>query len=179
MTQPIFWALGVASAAAFVGVSLASRFEAVTRVKEQPPVAMSVDGANPVRPAAEVFTPNAITLTADARGHFSTSADVAGRGLQMLVDTGASVCAFTYEDAERIGLRVYERDFNRRVETANGSAFAAAVRVPVIRIGSITLRDVEAIVLPRGRLSTSLLGMSFLRRLNDFKMSDGRLTMRG
>ena len=55
----------------------------------------------------------------------------------------------------------------------------APVRIPVVRIGTISVRDVEAVVVPRGRLATSLLGMSFLRRLGDVSMTRGRLTLRG
>ncbi|GJE15832.1 retropepsin-like aspartic protease family protein [Methylobacterium marchantiae] len=179
MTQPILWALGVTSAAVTVGMSLVTRFENGPRPHDRGGMALNIDsaslgGTNPTR-----FAPNAVTLSADSRGHFSIDVDVAGRSLKMLVDTGASICAFSYEDAQRLGLRVYEQDFTRRIETANGSVAGANVRIPVIRVGTISIRDVEAVVLPRGRLGTSLLGMSFLRRLNDFKMSDGRLMMRG
>ncbi|WP_027174236.1 TIGR02281 family clan AA aspartic protease [Methylobacterium sp. 10] len=179
MTHPVLWALGVTSIAATASLTLATRFENAARPRERGDTVLNLDnsglgGSNPTR-----FAPNSVTLAADSLGHFSTEVDVAGRSLRMLVDTGASVCAFSYEDAQRLGLHVYERDFNRRVDTANGAVSAATVRIPVMRIGTIGIRDVEAVILPRGRLGKSLLGMSFLRRLNDFKMSDGRLTMRG
>ncbi|WP_026596834.1 TIGR02281 family clan AA aspartic protease [Methylobacterium sp. 77] len=179
MTQPVLWALGVTSAAVTVAMSLVTRFENAPHPRERGETALNIDstslgGTNPTR-----FAPNAITLSADSNGHFATDVDVAGRSLKMLVDTGATICAFSYEDAQRLGLRVYEQDFTRRIDTANGTVAAANVRIPVMRVGTISIRDVEAVVLPRGRLGTSLLGMSFLRRLNDFKMSDGRLMMRG
>ncbi|TDM82611.1 TIGR02281 family clan AA aspartic protease, partial [Lactobacillus crispatus] len=41
------------------------------------------------------------------------------------------------------------------------------------------VRDVDAVVIPRGLLSTSLLGMSFLRRLRDFGVSGSTMTLRG
>ena len=46
-----------------------------------------------------------------------------------------------------------------------------------VRIDRIVLRDVDAVVLPQGRLSGSLLGMSFLRRLASFEVSKGRLVL--
>lgn len=171
MTRPIFWALGVTAAASVWGIGLASRFERADTA--------TVAAIAPASAPAGNAPINSLTLYADARGHFETEVSVDGRGLRMLVDTGASHCAFTYEDAERIGIRVYASDFQRKVETANGTVSVAAVRVPSIRVGTISIRDVEAVVLPRGRLATSLLGMSFLRRLSAFNMAGGRLTLRG
>jgi aspartyl protease family protein len=78
-----------------------------------------------------------------------------------------------------LGIRVSERDFTRRSSTANGVVATAPVRIREIRIGDITLRDVEGAVLPPRALSTSLLGMSFLKRLEGFEISKGRLLLRG
>lgn len=177
MTRPIVWALGVVTAAALWGVGLASRFdrplpgtEPARERGHQPPAPAPGPSARPS---------NAMTLFADAGGHFATDVNIDGQFLRMLVDTGATVCAFTYEDAQRAGLRVTERDFTRPIQTANGTVLAAPVRLGMIRVGNITVQAVEGMVMPRGRLGTSLLGMSFLRRLSEFSMSNGRLTLRG
>jgi aspartyl protease family protein len=53
------------------------------------------------------------------------------------------------------------------------------IRIPEMSVGDIVVRDVEAVVMPPGRLVTSLLGMAFLRRLKSFEVSAGRLTLRG
>ncbi len=97
----------------------------------------------------------------------------------MLVDTGAALCVFTSEDAQRIGIRFGPRDFTARVATAYGTVPAARVRMREIRLGGIAVWDVEALVLPSGRLATSLLGMSFLRRLRGFEVAAGRMILRG
>ena len=39
--------------------------------------------------------------------------------------------------------------------------------------------DVEAVVLPAGALSISLLGTSFLRRLRGYEVQGGRMVLRG
>lgn len=178
MTRPIFWAMAVSGAAAIWGVGLADRLD--RRQSSVAAVLQPAERATPLRtPSAADTTSNALTLHADSRGQFATDVTVDGRHLRMLVDTGASVCAFSLEDAERLGIRVTERDFTSRSQTANGVVAVAPVRVPVIRVGNITVRDVEAVVMPRGRLSTSLLGMSFLRRLGDVRIANGQLTLRG
>jgi len=120
-----------------------------------------------------------VALQAGRNGHFFVNALMDGRALPMMVDTGASSCAFSEEDADRIGIRVAPGDFSRVWNTANGTVRVAPIRIGLMQIGSITVRDVEAVVIPRGRLGTSLLGMSFLRRLRDFSVSGATMTLRG
>lgn len=174
MTKPIIWALGITAVCAVWGVGLADRFDRRPPPPPEPAVQVAVRAAVPTGVA-----PTTLVLEANAQGHFNTEAFIDGRGLHMLVDTGATLCAFSQEDAERAGIRVYERDFTARTQTANGVVAVAPVRIREIRIGAISVRDVDAVVVPRGRLGTSLLGMSFLRRLGDVNIARGRLTMRG
>ena len=82
-----------------------------------------------------------------------------------MVDTGASLVALTYEDASRAGIYVRDRDFTQLVRTANGIARVAPVTLDRVSIGDITVRNVPASVSERGMLGTTLLGMSFLKRL--------------
>ncbi|KQT78234.1 TIGR02281 family clan AA aspartic protease [Methylobacterium sp. Leaf466] len=174
MTRPILWALGISAAATLWGVGLAGRLD-----QRAPPPAPDGGQVMMHTPAPVALAPTTLVLEANAQGHFFTQVQIDGNRLSMMVDTGATLCAFSQEDAERAGIRVYERDFTARTQTANGTVAVAPVRIPAIRIGAITVRDVEAVIVPRGKLSTSLLGMSFLRRLPDVGMARGRLTLRG
>jgi aspartyl protease family protein len=65
------------------------------------------------------------------------------------------------------------------VQTANGLAYAAAVRLNQVAIGSIVLDGVDALVARPGALKESLLGISFLRRLRSYEFSGDFLTLRG
>jgi aspartyl protease family protein len=116
-------------------------------------------------------------LRAGANGHFITAAEVNGQSVEVMVDTGASFVALTYEDAERAGIFLSDADFKHRANTANGVARIAAVTIDRLSIGPITVRDVQAAVSERGRLQTSLLGMSFLGRLSKFEMRPGALLL--
>jgi aspartyl protease family protein len=166
MPRPIVWALGLLASATAAGLGMGDRLSAL--------------GLNPSRPtAATASGDGVVVLSADLRGHYTVHPSVEGRTLRMLVDTGASVVALTFEDAERAGIRVRPEQFTRPMSTANGVAMAAPVRVAEIRIGEIRLTYVDAVVMPRGRLGASLLGMSFLKRLRGFEMASGRLTLRG
>jgi aspartyl protease family protein len=46
-----------------------------------------------------------------------------------------------------------------------------------VQIGEIIVHDVEAVVMPKGALSTNLLGMSFLKRIDRFTIDGSRLTL--
>jgi aspartyl protease family protein len=177
VTRPILWALGVLAGGALTGGQVIER---VARIGRDPaPAAASRPSPSQARPEAAPGSDGTVTLSQDLSGHFRAHPAVEGQVLRMLVDTGATLCVFTREDAGRIGLTLAERDFTARVATANGAVPAARVRVREMRIGAITVRDVDALVLPSGRLDTSLLGMSFLRRLRGFEVSAGRMILRG
>lgn len=116
-------------------------------------------------------------LDAHADGHYYARAEINGRPLDVMVDTGASMVALTYEDAERTGLRLRPSDFTARVGTANGVAAVAPVTLDRVTIGRITVRNVQAAVTERGRMDKTLLGMSFLSRLDRVDISSGRLLL--
>ena len=118
-----------------------------------------------------------VEIAAQDNGHFNTEADINGRSVEVMIDTGATMVALSYEDAERAGLLLRDKDFTQAVSTANGVARVAPVRLDRVSIGDITVRDVPAAVAERGRLKTSLLGMSFLSRLSRFDMRAGRLIL--
>ncbi|SEP05527.1 aspartyl protease family protein [Methylobacterium sp. ap11] len=176
MTRPILWALGVLAGAVLAGGSLTERIARSGLARPAPVTAEAAVAATAPTPSG---TEASVTLAQDLSGHYRAHPQVEGRVLRMLVDTGATLCVFTREDADRIGLRVAERDFTAKVGTANGTVPAAPVRVREMRVGGIAVRDVEALVLPSGRLETSLLGMSFLRRLRGFEVAGGRMILRG
>jgi aspartyl protease family protein len=96
----------------------------------------------------------------------------------MLVDTGASVVTLSYEDAQSFVPRMSKKDFTHKVQTANGTVEAAPILIAKLQVGDIVVREVEALVLPPGRLKTSLLGMTFLKRLSAFAVSGGKLVLR-
>lgn len=118
-----------------------------------------------------------VEIRASAHGHFTATALVNGRALPVVIDTGASLVALSYEDARLVGVHVRPGDFTQRVGTANGIARVAPVVLESISLGDITLRNVEAAVSEPGRLGTSLLGMTFIGRLGRAEMRSGILTL--
>ncbi len=94
-----------------------------------------------------------------------------------MVDTGASVIALTAADAAALGIHPAQRDFTVAINTANGIVPAAPVRLDIVEIGGVVVRDVAAVVMPDTALSENLLGMSFLSRLRRFEYAEGKLVL--
>jgi aspartyl protease family protein len=99
--------------------------------------------------------------------------------MTLLVDTGASTVVLKPAEAERAGIDVGDLSYSVPVHTANGTAYAASVRLNSIAIGPLVLENVEALVAQPGSLNENLLGMSFLRRLRSYEFSKDFLTLRG
>jgi aspartyl protease family protein len=118
-----------------------------------------------------------VRLNADRSGHYQTEAEINNRMVPVLVDTGATLIALRYEDARSMGLVTSADKFDVRVRTANGEGRAKRVTLRSVTVGTITVRDVEALVTEQGALATNLLGMSFLKRLARFEVQRGQLVL--
>jgi aspartyl protease family protein len=118
-----------------------------------------------------------ISLSPDGRGHFQTEGRIDGQRIQFMVDTGASLVALNEKSAARFGLRPSPGDYNATVTTANGTIKAARTRLAMVEIGELTVRDVDAMVLPDEALSENLLGLSFLSKLRRYEYANGRLVL--
>ncbi len=105
-----------------------------------------------------------VVLNADSRGHFFTDAQVNGRPIRFVVDTGATLIAIPAAEAQRLSLD-YRKGDRVTLNTANGPAPAYRVRLDTVRVGDVTVNGVDAVVLEGGPLPVSLLGMSFLNRM--------------
>ncbi|WP_457581823.1 retropepsin-like aspartic protease family protein [Ensifer canadensis] len=116
-----------------------------------------------------------VVLEADRSGHFFGAFRVNGRSERGLVDTGASTIAINVSTARRLGLSTGALAFNARVRTANGDVDAARAKLTKVEIGGISVRDVDALVLPDKALSGMLVGMSFLGRLSSYRVENGAL----
>ena len=156
----------------FVGVLTAYTYRAsLTRFAE--PVLRELTPSRVVDEADEAVGEFSVGRSAD--GHFRLDIQVNGTAVRFLVDTGASSTVLTSRDAERSGIAVAALSFDKPVETANGSAFYAGATLATLQLGPLTLNDVPAAVAPEGALSTSLLGMSVIRRFRSWRIEGDRL----
>lgn len=120
----------------------------------------------------------AVRIRGDGNGHFAAQGTVNDVEVSLLVDTGASTVVLKAADAERAGIDVSGLSFSVPVQTANGTAYAAPVRLRSVGVGPIVFDGVEALVAKPGSLEESLLGMSFLRRLRSYEVVGDFITLR-
>jgi aspartyl protease family protein len=130
------------------------------------------------RADAQVDGERAVRIRRRPEGHFVARTEVNGMAVTMLVDTGASTVVLKPADATRLGLDVEKLRYTVPVQTANGTTYAASVKIKTLTVGPITFRDVDALVSKPGALKDSLLGMTFLNRLRSYEFSGDFLTLR-
>jgi aspartyl protease family protein len=123
-------------------------------------------------------TPGSVLVAKSRDGHFHVRAKIDGHAIQLIVDTGASSVVLTDRDARAIGIRPREDEYTVATSTANGRASTAPVILSDLTIGSISQKNVPALVAQPGALDTSLLGNSFLERLHSFTFEGGKLMLK-
>jgi aspartyl protease family protein len=111
-------------------------------------------------------------------GSFSVTLQVNGARISMVFDTGASAIVLTQDAAKAAGLPLEVLNYTVSVDTANGRTRAAPVTLDRVSVGRITERSVPALIAQPGQLRTSLLGMSFLNRLESWEVRGDRLVLR-
>ncbi len=116
-------------------------------------------------------------VTKSADGHYWAEAMVDGKAVRFLVDTGATAVALTADDARRLGYNPAGLDYRHEVITAEGRVKAAAVQLRSISIAGARVDNVDALILERG-LHTSLLGMSYLGKLQSFEATRTSLILK-
>jgi aspartyl protease family protein len=122
---------------------------------------------------------NTVEIVRGRGGDFQVAAQVNGTRIAMALDTGASAVVLTQEAAKAAGLPIELLSYSVQIETANGRARAASVTLDRVAVGGIIERAVPALIAQPGQLRTSLLGMTFLNRLQSWQVQGDKLTMRG
>jgi len=132
--------------------------------------------AQPVNVSPATYTGGrSVVLPPGPGGHFLATFTINGRKADGMVDTGASMIAINISTARRLGISTGSLSFTARANTANGIVKGAAVMLDRVEIGTIAVKDVEAMVLPDKSLSGMLVGMSFLNKLSSYKVENGAL----
>ncbi len=163
-----------AGVAAIIGLYLDPKLEndggAVTATPEASPSVASLAVEEPVATARRTAT-----IRNRPDGHYWTRALVNKKSsVEFMIDTGASVVALTYKDAQKMGLNPGQLDYRWEIRTAGGKTMGASVLIDSIQIGQVKIKNVEAMVL-RNDLEQSLLGMTFLRELYSYEFRGDRM----
>ena len=119
-----------------------------------------------------------VNLKADSRGHFNTTIKINGKPVEGVIDTGASLIAIDESTARRLGIKQSNLDYKYQSQTANGLSSIAIVMLDRVELGGIRVRNVQAAVSRDGGLPTTLIGMSFLKKIRTFQVENGRLVLK-
>lgn len=164
--------IGVAWAAIFSAVVVAYTYRDTLRLAW-------ADVRGEVSPTIAVARePGEVELSKAWDGHFRAVTKVNGQSVGMLIDTGASIVLLAYEDAIAAGLKPQDLAFTTPVITANGRAHVASVMLESVSVGSVGLQNVKAAVAEPGKIHSSLLGMSFLGRLQETSFRRDKLILK-
>lgn len=162
---------------AFAAVIAAPGLQHLADKPAEPAVEAPVQAAvQPIRKASGLQLGD-VLIAANAQGHFRIDAQIQGRAVSFMADTGATTVALRESEARRIGLPVMPADYTIPVETANGTVKGARIVIPEITVAQIRVGGVTGIVLPDNALGTNLLGMTFLGRLKGFQVAGDRLIL--
>ncbi len=155
----------------------ADRLQAVPAPRGAEAIAPQGPRASAMASAAH-FGFGVVELEPDRNAQYRTDVEIDGARIQALVDTGATYVVLSAEDARALNIDPPVSAYTVQAHTANGTALLALTRLREVRVGEITVSDVEALVAKPGQTSVSLLGMSFLKKLASFQVADGRFMMK-
>src|SRR5579859_2988469 len=121
--------------------------------------------------------PRGLVIGRGDDGAFEVIGEVNGAPVRFVVDTGSTDIVLSPADAERAGVRSSAGAFDLPSQTANGVGYGAPATAESLSVGPIRLTDVP-VSINKAPMGVSLLGMSFLRRLDSFEVRDDRLYLR-
>jgi aspartyl protease family protein len=112
-------------------------------------------------------------LKVDRSGHFATTAYVNGVATPAVIDTGATTVAMSSDEATRMSIR-YAGVPRVLIATAGGPKTAYRVNLATVRVGDITLHNIDALVMEGGKeqLPVTLIGMNFLNAVEMRRVGD-------
>ncbi|SMO57253.1 retropepsin-like aspartic protease family protein [Paracoccus laeviglucosivorans] len=134
------------------------------------------DIRNTVAPQARVLEGGRIEVPLGDDGHYHLTAQVNGKPLRFIVDTGATTIALGEDDARKIGIDTDRLGYTGEAQTANGPVETATVMLDSVAIGDIHDESVPALIL-RSELGVSLMGMSYLSRFARVSIEGNRLIL--
>jgi aspartyl protease family protein len=122
------------------------------------------------RSGSEASGESRIVLHAGTNGHFLAQGQINGASARFMVDTGASFVAIGAPDAQRLGINLKTAQ-PAMMGTANGSVQAWRVKLGSVRVGNVSVHEVDAVVMP-APMPHVLLGNSFLTRFQMTRTND-------
>ncbi|RYD94719.1 MAG: TIGR02281 family clan AA aspartic protease [Sphingomonadales bacterium] len=117
------------------------------------------------------------TLKANEGGHFAGRFRINGKPVDSMIDTGATFVTLSETTARSLGYGGNELNFRYEVSTANGKVKAARINLKSVEIGTVAVRNVDAMVIRGKTLDFPLIGMSFLKKLSGYRAENDELKL--
>ncbi|ALC12089.1 retropepsin-like aspartic protease family protein [Sphingopyxis sp. 113P3] len=118
-----------------------------------------------------------VQLSRAGDSHFYADAEINGRPVRMMVDSGASIVALTRADAEAVGIDVDRLPVSGTARTAGGDVPMRTLLLTSVEVGGIEIRGVPAAVVDAD-MGVSLLGQSYLAKLGAVTIEGDTMTLR-
>ena len=118
-----------------------------------------------------------VRIDRDGDSHFYATVIVNGASIRMMVDSGASIIALNRRDAEAIGIDVDSLPEAGSANTAGGVVPIRPVELNSVDVDGLTVVSVQAAVIDAD-MPTSLLGQSYLSRLQSVEVEGDVMTLR-
>lgn len=125
---------------------------------------------------ASTATSHEVTLERNSDRHFYADAQVNGKPVRFLVDTGASEIALTEEDARKVGVQVDPSKYELIGQGASGIVRGQYVDLNQIDVGGLRESNAKAVVVQGANIS--LLGQPFLENVDEIVIRRGEMLLR-
>lgn len=126
--------------------------------------------------SAPAISGEPMTIRKSEDGHFWVSAEVNGRPMRFMIDSGATFTAISTEAAKAAGIAPSGLGFKTVIETANGTVEADRATIADLRVGSLAMRDHDVLI-SDGLGDTNLLGMNFLSELESWRVEGSSMIL--
>ncbi|MGH8119318.1 MAG: TIGR02281 family clan AA aspartic protease [Gammaproteobacteria bacterium] len=110
-----------------------------------------------------------VTIAPDTGGMYLVNGSINGYEVSFVVDTGASLISMNKHQAKRIGLDYKMKGIETMTETASGYTKIYLVKLKEVKVGNITVNDVDGAVHDNDFPTVILLGNSFLGKVNLYR----------
>ncbi len=110
--------------------------------------------------------PKVVRLIPGDGGHYFVDGQINGNPVRFLVDTGATSVVMNKHTARRLGIAYTVDGEKGMVRTASGTAVAYGIRLDEVKVRALRLTRVKGTVIDGDYPGETLLGQSFLNRLD-------------
>ena len=126
--------------------------------------------------SAPAISGEPMTIRKSDDGHFWVSAEVNGRPMRFMIDSGATFTAISTEAAKAAGIEPSGLGLKTVIDTANGMVEADRASIADLRVGTLAMRDHDVLI-SDGLGDTNLLGMNFLSELESWRVEGSSMIL--